>query len=374
MPRNPYTPIAERSRKVDALNLPRLTAIAVFSATLSACSSSPQSLPATGTVANSAAGIASGMASWHNSLAQNKLPAAGCFKAIYPSIQWQRVACAIPPRTWYPVPRSRHPKVNQTVGDGNDFTADTTPNLISMAIGAFPKVKGVTSVRSGGSLDAYSLQLNSNFFETAACGTLQDCVGWSQFVYENPPGSGQGTLFIQDWLVATDTSGFSSCPPGKGWENLGIGCVQNSPFGVNLPNVDVTGLGSVIETGVADSSGDSIFMSVGSTEYGMKNVQGDGITDLSQHWEGAEFNILGDGGGDQANFNSGSKITVNIQADDGVKKKPLCPASTGTTAETNNLFFVRAPHRVPKLQYPSIEFTMSSKEGGKATCDTRRGT
>ncbi|MGB6644599.1 MAG: hypothetical protein WBE35_06180 [Candidatus Cybelea sp.] len=232
----------------------------------------------------------------------------------------------------------------------------------------------MTSVRSGGSLDAYSLQLNSNFFETAACGTLQDCVGWSQFVYENPPGSGQGTLFIQDWLVATDTSGFSSCPPGKGWENLGIGCVQNSPFGVNLPNVDVTGLGSVIETGVADSSGDSIFMSVGSTEYGMKNVQDDGITDLSQHWEGAEFNILGDGGGDQANFNSGSKITVNIQADDGVKKKPLCPASTGTTAETNNLFFVRAPHRVPKLQYPSIEFTMSSKEGGKATCDTRRGT
>ena len=259
------------------------------------------------------------------------------------------------------------------MGDGNDFTADTTPNLISMAIGAFPKVKGVKTVESGGSMDAYSLQLNSNFFETVACGTLQDCVGWSQFVYENPPGSSQGTLFIQDWLVATNPSGFSSCPPDKGWENLGIGCVQNSPYGVNLPNVNVTDLGSVIETGEADSSGDSIYMAVGTREYGMKNVQGDGITDLSQHWEGAEFNILGDGGGDQASFNSGTKITVSIQTDDDVKKKPTCPANSGTTAETNNLFFVRAPSKAPKLQYPSIEFTMSSKEGGKATCDTERG-
>ena len=314
------------------------------------------------------------MASWHNSLAQEKLPGAGCFKAVYPAAQWERIPCVTPPRIWYPLPRSRHPKLGQTVGDGNDFTADTTPHLISMAIGAFPKVKGVKTVQSGGSLDAYSLQLNSDFFQTAACGSLQDCVGWSQFVYENPPGSGQGTLFIQDWLVATNPSGFSSCPPGQGWENLGIGCVQNSPFGVNLPNVNVTDLGSVIETGVADSTGDSIFMSVGSSEYGMKNVQGDGITDLSQHWEGAEFNILGDGGGDQANFNSGSKLTVSIQADDGVKKKPDCASNSGTTAETNNLFFVRAPKKAPKLQYPSIEFTMSSEAGGKPTCDTSKAT
>lgn len=314
------------------------------------------------------------MASWRNSLAQNKLPSAGCFKAIYPSTQWQRVACVTPPRIWYPLPRSHHAQVNQTVGDGNDFTADTTPHVISMAIGAFPKVKGVKTEQSGGGMDSYSLQLNSNFFDTAACGTLQDCVGWSQFVYSNPSGSSQGTLFIQDWLVATNPSGFKNCPPGKGWENLGIGCVQNSPYGVNLPNVNVTELGKVIETGDADSKGDSIYMSVGTTEYGMKNVQGDGITDLSQHWEGAEFNILGDGGGDQANFNTGSKITVSIQADDGVKKKPTCPPNSGTTGETNNLFFVKAPAKAPKLQFPSIEFTMSSQRGGTATCDTEKGT
>jgi hypothetical protein len=258
------------------------------------------------------------------------------------------------------------------VGDGHDFTADTTPHLISMAIGAFPKVKGVQTVVSGGRSDAYTLQINSNFFQTAACGTVPNCVGWSQFVYANPPGSGQGSLFIQDWLVATTPSGFKNCPPGKGWENLGIGCVQNSPFGVNLPNVNVTQLGSVIETGDADSSGDSVYITVGTAEYGMKNVQGDGITDLSQHWQGTEFNIIGDGGGDQANFNAGSKITVSIQVNDGVKKKPTCPTNSGTTGETNNLFFVKAPAQAPKLQYPSIEFKMSSQAAGTPTCDARK--
>jgi hypothetical protein len=35
---------------------------------------------------------------------------------------------------------------------------------------------------------------------------------------------------------------------------------------------------------------------------------------------------------------------------------------------------VKAPAKAPKLQYPSIEFTMSSQQGGTATCDTERGT
>jgi hypothetical protein len=359
------------------MNLPRLTAIAVLSVAVSACSSPTQTMPATGTIADTVASPADGttgaMETWNRSLVQNRLPSSGCFTATFPSTQWNRVACSTPPRIWYPIPRSQHPHLGQAVGDRNDFTADFTPHIVSTGIGMFPQVKGVKTVESGGSTDAYSLQLNSNFFQTAACGSLSDCVGWSQFVYENPPGSGQGQLFIQDWLVATNPSGFSTCPPGKGWENLGIGCVQNSPFGVNLPNIDVTQIGSVILTGVADKSGDSIYIAVGKKAYGMKNVQGDGITDLSKHWQGAGFNILGDGGGDQAVFNSGSKITVSVQGDDGVKAKPQCPGDSGTTGETNNLFLVKAPAKAKQLQFPSILYAMSSKEAGKATCDTVKG-
>jgi hypothetical protein len=162
----------------------------------------------------------------------------------------------------------------------------------------------------------------------------------------------------------------SGCPPGAGWQFVTFGCVQNSPFGVSLPNASITDFGQIIETGVASSStGDSIYLSVGTAEYGME-VQGDGITDLAEHWEGAEFNIFGNAGGDIAVFNSGSNITVSLQTDDGVKAKPLCPPNTGTTGETNNLFFTTAPKNATKLQYPAIEFAMSSKSGSKSTCDT----
>jgi hypothetical protein len=265
------------------------------------------------------------------------------------------------------------------VGDGRDYTADTSPNLISTAIGAFPKVKGVTSVRSEGccglqGLNSYSLQLNSYFFQTSACGEIPNCAGWEQFVFSNPPNPSEAALFIQDWLVPTEGSSLSGCPPSEGWEYVGIGCVQNSPYAVNVPNVSVTDLNKLIETGVAASGGDSIYLSVDGTEYGMQNIQSDGITDLSAHWEGAEFNIIGNAGGDVADFNKGSKITVNLQTDDGLTAAPTCPGNTGTTGESNNLFFVKPPKKAPELQYPSIEFTMSSKDKGHASCDTASGT
>ena len=314
------------------------------------------------------------MDSWHRMLAQNGLPSAGCYKAVYPSTQWTRIACSTPPHLLYPVPLSRRRTSPNLVGNGNDYTADTNPKLISTSIGTFPKVHGVTSVRTvnGGipGVNSYTLQMNSDFFTTSACGTIKSCKGWEQFVFENPPGGGPASLFIQDWLVAVGP-GFNGCPPGKGWQYYpGLGCVQNSPFSVNVPNVNIVNLGEVSETGVAASSGDSIYISVGTTQYGMKNVQNDGITDLSANWMGTEFNVVGNAGGSEADFNSGSKITVSIQADDGVTTKPTCPVHSGTTGESNNLFFVKAPLRPTKFQYPSVEFTMlSASNGSTPSCD-----
>ena len=249
---------------------------------------------------------------------------------------------------------------------------------MSQAIGAFPVVKGVKSVTSNGGggyqgLNSYSLQLNSQFFKTAACGSLANCAGWEQFVYSNPPGSGQGALFIQDWLVPMQGS-FPNCPPNAGWQFLGFGCVQNSAYGVYIPNVAAKDLHQVVETGVAASSGDSVYLSVGGTEYGMKNVQKDGITDLAKHWQGAEFNIIGNGGDDIADFSGKSQITISIQTDTGLTKAPTCPPDSGTTGETNNLDFVTAPKAPAKLKYPSIYFTMNYKPGGTPSCDTVAGT
>lgn len=324
---------------------------------------------------------------WHRALAQNELPGAGCFQASYPSTVWRRVACSTPPDLLYPLPASglAREALAQNVGDGADFTADTYPHLMSTGHGAFPLVTGVKSVKSvpnpifGGGGDngpnSYTLQLNSNFFATAACGTLQHCAGWEQFVFENPPGSGKGALFIQDWLVPTTSFGFRRCPVGKGWQFAGGGCVQNSPYAVRIPNISIEDLGKFTETGRAASSGDSIYLSVGKSEYGMKNVQGDGITDLAYHWEGAEFNVIGNAGGDIAEFNKGSTITISLQTDTGLRKAPSCPANSGTTGESNNLRFIAAPANPPELQFPSIEFTMTNANGGgKPACDEVKGT
>ena len=37
-----------------------------------------------------------------------------------------------------------------------------------------------------------------------------------------------------------------------------------------------------------------------------------------------EFNIIGDGGGSEANFNSGTKLTVEIAVNDGSTAAPTC--------------------------------------------------
>lgn len=355
---------------------------------LSACSSSTQSLNPAGTVANPTASRSAAqvpMELWQRSLARNPLPGSGCFQTSYPSTEWTRVACSTPPHLLYPVPATRRAmeEFAQSVGDGADYTANTSPKRMSRAIGAFPAVSGVTRVRSVenpkfgccgyNGINSYTLQLNSYFFSTRACGNIQNCAGREQFVFENPPGSNEGQLFIQDWLVPTGFSGLSGCPPGKGWEYADGGCVQNSPGAVSIPNVSIKSLKQLVETGTASRKGDSVYLSVGSTEYGMRNIQSNGITDLSRHWKGAEFNVIGNAGGDIANFNKGSTITVSLQADTGLTTAPVCPVNTGTTGESNNLSFVTAPADPPQLQYPSIEFTMSNAGGGGPSCDAVQG-
>jgi hypothetical protein len=366
-----------------------IVASLILSGALSACSNSTQSLTPAGTVTNSTRNQSvvqsAELELWHRSLARNPLPGPGCFQTSYPSTAWQRVACSTPPHLLYPVSAVRRHAMEafaQNVGNGADYTANTSPHLISTAVGAFPKVSDVTKVQSvtnplfgccgENGPNSYTLQLNSYFFSTSACGNIQNCAGWEQFVYENPP-FGNGQLFIQDWLIPIKGNGLSGCPPGKGWEFADGGCVQNSLFGVNVPNLPIKSLGKFVETGTASSSGDSIFLAVGSTEYGMQNVQSDGITDLKAHWKGAEFNVIGNAGGDIAKFNKGAKITVSLQTDTGLTTAPKCPANSGTTGESNNLNFVAAPANPPKLQYPSIEFTMSSARGATPSCDQVQG-
>jgi hypothetical protein len=63
----------------------------------------------------------------------------------------------------------------------------------------------------------------------------------------------------------------------------------------------------------------------------------DSVFGLARHWNAAEFNVFGGGGGSDADFNAGSSITVKLQVKDGSTTAPTCKANAGTTGEGNNL-------------------------------------
>ncbi len=310
---------------------------------------------------------------WSRSAMQSPLPGPGCFKRTYPETSWTRIACVAPPNIAFPRVRSAAHASN--VGNGDDYTLVSLPLTISGAVGSFPNVHGVTSVRSVGysGTNVYSLQLNSNNFSTAACAGMAHCVGWEQFVYTNQPNaySGGGNLIIQDWILSSNSQPIAGCPPGAGWQKSGSsGCYQNGPYAVLVPNVSITQLNEVTLSGSASPRGDGAFFAVGATVYGMRNAQGDGILGLSKHWTGAEFNVFGNGGGSKAVFNSGATITVSLEANTGTATKPDCRANSGTTGESNNLSFIAPPTNPARRRYPSIQFTESNAGGGGSPgCD-----
>jgi hypothetical protein len=111
---------------------------------------------------------------WRISMAQTPLPKKGCFEASYPSKEWREVPSTKAPP--YPMLPWRGPRP-LIVGAGNDVMAQAPAGLISSATGSFDSVTGVTSESgpdpASGAIvaNAYSLQLNTNFFPSTVAGS-----------------------------------------------------------------------------------------------------------------------------------------------------------------------------------------------------------
>jgi hypothetical protein len=358
---------------------------AVAAAGLTACGGSPASYSPAAPASNPA--IAGGtptdavVRAWSRSLVRVPLPSAGCFVGTYPALAWSRIACGPPMHP--PRPRSGR-SARAVVGDGNDYALSVNPRHISTAIGSFPQVTGVKRVKTIGlpigdnecvcGSGNYTLQLNTNFYPLAPCGTNHSCQGWEQLVFSNPTFQG-GTvseMYIQDWRIATHKRALTCPSSSTGWSASGKDCYYSSAA-VNIPPTPISQLGKLTLSLSASRSGDSGFFAVGTTVYGMKDIQGD-FSELSTHWTAAEFNVFGDCCASRAIFNSGSTIAVSVEADDGSKAKPKCLGGEGTTGETNSLSFVAPPSNPPAEKYPSILFAESNvRGGGTASCDVLAG-
>jgi hypothetical protein len=248
------------------------------------------------------------------------------------------------------------------VGNSNEVSAKAPSGLISSARGSFDSVTGVTSesgqINGTGSAvtDAYSLQLNTNFFPSTVGGSA-GCQGWEQFLYSNDGASGTyHSAYIQYWLI-----GYGATSPGTGWINGGANApnswYRNSTNASAVPNQPISNLANLSLGGTVSGSGDSYFFSAGNSVYA---GTGDNLVNAAAGWNAAEFIVCGDAGGGQANFNNGSAMVTRTQITYGGVAAPL-PVVAGWTAETNNLNFgPNAPSAPGPGDGPALLVTLST--------------
>jgi hypothetical protein len=343
----------------------------LLAAVLAGCAGSPP-------MASAPVAADSAVHEWNRSVVRVPLPGAGCFKASYPAKAWSRIDCA--PATRRPV-RRRDDVRPATISYPNDYVLSVGPRIISTAIGSFPDVSGVKQVKSvaypPGSDECavcgegtYSLQLNSNFYTLAPCGVNPKCLGWEQLVYASPGeknGKG-GEVFIEDWRIKPGKAPLKCPPDSAGWRSEFGDCFYNSAA-VHTTHIPIAQLDKLGLSLSVASTGDSGFFTVGTTVYGMKDMQGD-FMQLSRNWTAAEFNVFANCCYGRAIFNPGSTITVMIEAAGAGLAAPDCPANGGTTGESSAMSFVSAPKNPMKSKYPSVLFTESNVSGGgAASCD-----
>ena len=282
-------------------------------------------------------------ATWQKAIAQpvTKGLARGCYQTSYPSRQWHATTCKVAPEVpLEPAPVST--PANATVGDGTDYSAEAA-GTISSATGSFDDVS--PTITETGQVDdqgaqianTFSLQLNTQFFSNSpACsgsGDPSNCRGWQQFAYESAP---YNEVFMQYWLINYD----ATCP--SGWYSYSSDCYTNSQAST-YPGSALTAadLATTQLTGSASAGGnDEVNLSFGGEATLVINA--DSAVGLASNWNTAEFDVFGDGDGDQANFGANTTLEAQTTLSDSSVSAPTC-VNKGFTAETNNLSLTNTP-------------------------------
>jgi hypothetical protein len=296
---------------------------------------------------------AAAMESWHTALKKTPVPHKGCYTAAFPSTEWHAVPCAVPPaRPYQSIHRLGITPLPGIVGNGNDMSAQAASGLISSATGSFDQVTNAVSEADGGTANRFSLQLNTDFFTSPTCAGASvpgSCRGWEQFVYSN-----SGVAFIQYWLIGWNTT----CPTG--WNSFGGDCWKNAPSGASYTVQPIANLAGLKLTGTANANGtDTVIIAGPNGTASAANV--DSVLTLAKAWQAAEFNVIGDCCGSQANFNSGVTIIDRTTVNSGTSSAPAC-VHEGFTGETNDLNLAGTCSRIGGVS-PAVVFTESNPPG-----------
>ena len=348
---------------------------------------------------------------WRMKIIHTPLPGKGCFVAKYPETQWREMRCSPPSTKLYP-PRRPGMVRTENVGGSSfmDFSANLTTDHITEVEGSFDNVSGLTSECavqcpgqvcpanpscSGQPSNSYSLQLNSKIFDTQTCNgsnpvttwtiTGGKCQGWEQFVYSS---SNSGS--IQYWLENYGPPGTScpnprgaSCTPGfastDGWcpfqftPTDPVYCVVNGSNFAGALGEPITSLNPTSATalklrgtaaGFGGSTSDAVYVTEGASVF--PATGNNYFPDLGSQWQEAEFNVFGDGSGDEAVFNSGTTLQVRTSVASNSWEIPTCDDQS-FTGESNNLTLVNLNPPVAHTGIPSLVFLESNASGSTLT-------
>jgi hypothetical protein len=287
---------------------------------------------------------------WRRAIAQKPTPKPGCFTMAFPSTEWTETPCS----TATPRP---HPLrlVDGPLSAGRGNSPVLTTDTIFSATGILAQVSGVTSESDPTGAGHWSLQLNTNTFNSPLCGGQAGCSGWEQFIVDNP-----GNVYVQYWLKGHANpcpavpSGFSG-----GWNYYAGAPGQASGCYINgnqnpAPQQGLDGLQSLRLTGGASAVAQTSRIEIANGFFVVSTDAGDPLS-IGRNWNQAEFNIFGVANGTNITFNEGASIIVQIEGEFG-EVPPKCVVG-GFTAETNNLNPISPCEEFSGGIEPGVRFT-----------------
>lgn len=318
---------------------------------------------------------------WRKTMAATPRPARGCFRAVYPDTKWHEVPCDYRRRKLRLPSSGRGVRLETVGGTSGDMTASVTGG-ITQAEGSFDSVATTGASDSLAGTGKYSLQINTEFFDTSVCssaGAGSNCKGWEQFVFDY-----DGSASMQYWLTDYGPPGYS-CPAPTGASCDGTYvytdgwcafplygrtyCAVNSPT-VHAGAVAPSALASVwLQANAAVSAGgtDSFTPTVSGTALTVSG--GNYFSDLASKWHEAEFNVFGYGNGSKVNFDANTTLEVRVGVDSGVNVGPGCDFQS-FTAETSNLSIIDTTSTPLHNGHPSLVFTESNSGTPDPSCSS----
>jgi hypothetical protein len=278
---------------------------------------------------------------WHKKMVSIYPTGRGCFQAKHPSTTFEPITCKGPLSRPLSSPKKAPRDTSKMLGTGKSEYVLGAPDkmLLAQVVGSFPSASGVKSVSPN---NQYSLQVNANYpysFKTKACNDRPGCTVWQQFVYlTDNVGPGTPELYIAYWLLGYG----AGCPSGwNQWNELGSSDCSRTSVRVSVPYVPVTQFEKVKLVAYANKNGrDGVSFLYDDEVYSVSDDAN--ILDISEVWQAAEFNVFGSGDWAEAVFNTGSYLTVKIDAyyknTQLSHVAPICvPMVNYFTGESNNL-------------------------------------